>query len=52
MFVTLLTNINDQRVLGVVREYGSKKIVETLKQIKNNVDVAWIRPAPPESKRR
>jgi hypothetical protein len=35
--VTPFTNINDQGVLGVKE---SKKIVETLKQINKNADVA------------
>ena len=40
MFDTPSTNINDQGVLGVFGEYVSKKIVETLKQINSNADVA------------
>ena len=40
MFDTPFTNINDQGVLGVFGENVSKKIVETLKQINRNADVA------------
>ena len=40
MFDTTFTNINDQGVLGVFGENVSKKIVETLRQINRNADVA------------
>jgi type I restriction enzyme R subunit len=40
MFDTPFTNINDQGVLGVFGENVSRKIVETLKQINRNADVA------------
>ena len=40
MFETSFTNINDQGVVGVFGENASKKIVETLKQINRNADVA------------
>ena len=40
MFDTPFTNINDQGVLGVFGENVSKKIVETLRQINKNADVA------------
>ena len=40
MFDTPFMNIKDQGVLGVFGENVSKKIVETLKQINGNADVA------------
>jgi type I restriction enzyme R subunit len=40
MFDTLFTNINDQGVSGVFGEKESRKIVETLRQINRNADVA------------
>ena len=40
MFDTPFTNINDQGVVGVFGENVSKKIVETVKQINRNADVA------------
>ncbi len=40
MFDTLFTNINDQGVLDVFGENESRKIIETLRQINKNADVA------------
>ena len=40
MFDTHFANINDQGVLGVFGEMESKKIIETLRQINRNADVA------------
>jgi hypothetical protein len=40
MFDTPFTNINDQGVLGVFGENGSGKIIETLRLINKNADVA------------
>ena len=40
MFDIPFTNINDQGVLGVFGENVSKKIIETLRQINKNADVA------------
>jgi type I restriction enzyme R subunit len=39
MFHTPFTNSNDQGVLGVFGEQGSRKIIETLRQINRNADV-------------
>ena len=40
MFETPFTNINDQGVVGVFGESVSEKIIETLKHINRNTDVA------------
>jgi type I restriction enzyme R subunit len=40
IFGTPFTNINDQGVLGVFGEKESRKIIETLRQINRNADVA------------
>lgn len=40
MFETPFTNINDQGIVGVFGEKESKMIVETLKHINKNADVA------------
>jgi hypothetical protein len=40
MFDTPFTNINDQDMLGVFGEQENRKIVETLRQINKNADVA------------
>lgn len=40
MFDTPFTNINDQGVLGVFGESESKKIIETIRKINRNADVA------------
>jgi hypothetical protein len=40
MFDSPFTNINDQGVLDVFGEQGSREIIGTLRQINKNADVA------------
>jgi len=51
MIDTPFTNSNDQGVLGVFGQNVSRVIIETLRQINKNANVACSRTAQPESNR-